>query len=471
VTSTRIGAERSEIETGGAGEADEVPPMVPALRARHIAAAVAGNALEFYDFVTYAFFAVQIGRTFFPAQNPYASLMLSLATFGAGFITRPVGALVIGRYADRAGRRPAMTLSFVIMGGAVAVLALTPSYTSIGAPAPVLVLLARLAQGFSLGGEVGPATAFLLEAARAERRGLVVAWQGASQGIAAIAGGAVGVILSAGLTPAELDAYGWRIAFLLGALTLPFGFWIRRSLPETLPSSGPTRREARRPEPQGDIPLGHQPARSPSQGVDPAVRDHTRIIVLAFIVLAAGTIATYVRNYITTFAQATLHLDTKVAFAATVVANGTAVGAVLYGGWLSDRRGRRPIMIWWNLAFLVAVYPTFLWMVEARSALALLGGSAILGFVSSVAAGAFYPALTESLPARIRGSTVALTYALSIAVFGGTTQLVVTWLIQATDSPLAPAWYVVGTGMIGQAAMFFMRESAPIDFSRRAESH
>jgi MFS family permease len=159
---------------------------------------------------------------------------------------------------------------------------------------------------------------------------------------------------------------------------------------------------------------------------------------LALLVLAAGTIATYVRNYLTTFAQATLHLDTDLAFAATVAANAAAVAAFLYGGWRSDRVGRRPVMVGWNLAFLIAVYPAFLWIVEARSAVALLAGSATLGFLGSVAAGAFYPALTESLPKRIRGRAVALTYALSIAVFGGTTQLVVTWLIRVTESPLAP---------------------------------
>src|SRR5690606_35751563 len=130
-----------------------------------------------------------------------------------------------------------------------------------------------------------------------------------------------------------------------------------------------------------------------------------------------------------------------------------AVAAVLYGGWLSDRVGRRPVMVWWNLAFLIAVYPTFLWIVEARSALALLAGSTILGFLGSVAVGAFYPALTESLPKRIRGGAVALIYAVAIAVFGGTAQLVVTWLIRVTNSPLAPAAYLIVTGIAGQAAM------------------
>ena len=196
--------------------------------------ATVGNMLEFYDFVTYSFFAIQIGHTFFPSHNQFASLMLSLATFGAGFVTRPIGALVIGTYSDRVGRRPAMILSFAMMGFAIIALALTPSYDAIGISAPVFIIIARLVQGFSLGGEVGPTTAYLMEAAATTRRGLAVSWQPASQQIAATAGALVGVVLSKLMTSEALDAYGWRIAFLLGAITLPFGLWVRAALPETL---------------------------------------------------------------------------------------------------------------------------------------------------------------------------------------------------------------------------------------------
>src|SRR5580700_1399490 len=166
------------------------------LARRAIAAATIGNALEFYDFITYAFFAIQIGHAFFPSNNAYGSLMLSLATFGAGFVTRPIGALVIGAYSDRVGRRPAMMLSFTMMGCAIVALALTPSYAAIGVAAPILAVLARMVQGFSLGGEVGPTTAYLMEAAAPGRRGLAVSWQGASQQVAATAGALVGLLLS-----------------------------------------------------------------------------------------------------------------------------------------------------------------------------------------------------------------------------------------------------------------------------------
>ena len=207
----------------------------PGIKWQHIAAATIGNALEFYDFLTYAFFSIQIGHAFFPSQTAYGSLMLSLATFGAGFLTRPLGAFVIGNYADRVGRKPAMMLCFVLIGCAIVGMALLPTYARIGVAAPILAIVARMIQGFSLGGEIGTNTAYLAEAAPAAKRGLIVSWQGASQYLALIAGGLVGTLLTTVLPPAALEAYGWRIAFLLGAAVVPFGFWLRSRLPETLP--------------------------------------------------------------------------------------------------------------------------------------------------------------------------------------------------------------------------------------------
>src|SRR5260370_19517196 len=209
-------------------------PEQPKLKRRHVAAATIGNALEFYDFLTYAFFSIQIGHAFFPAQNAYGSLMLSLATFGAGFVTRPIGALVIGAYSDRVGGRPAMMLCFIMIGCSIVVMALIPTYATIGIAAPILAVIARMVQGFSLGGEIGSNTAYLMEAAPTDMRGLTVSWQGVSQNLALIGGGSVGVLLTAVLPPAALDAYGWRIAFLLGAVAVPFGLWLRTNLPETL---------------------------------------------------------------------------------------------------------------------------------------------------------------------------------------------------------------------------------------------
>ena len=411
---------------------------------KHVLAAVLGNALEFYDFITYTFFAIQIGHAFFPKGSDFANLMLSLATFGAGFLTRPIGGLVIGAYADRAGRRAAMMLSFTLMGLSIVALALIPTYAQIGLAAPVLAVIARMVQGFSLGGEVGPNTAYLLEVAAPRQRGLVVAWQGASQQIASITGALVGVALAWTLPHAALEAYGWRIAFLLGAITLPVGLILRRTMPETLHA----------PEF-----LAVKPAKA-SKGIG-VIRDNARILGLGLVVLAGGTISTYVINYMTTYAQGVLHLDAGLSFAATLAPNAAGLVAVLIGGWLSDRIGRRPVMIWGRALSTIIVLPVFYWIVASRSPSALLGGMGLFSLVNSAAQGAFYAALCETLPKPVRAVAFGGLYAVAIAVFGGTTQLVVTWLIHVTGNAMAPGWYLMAAMLASLVAMSLILESAP----------
>jgi MFS family permease len=404
-------------------------------------AATIGNMLEFYDFITYSFFAIQIGHTFFPAQSEYGSLMLSLATFGAGFVTRPIGGIVLGIYSDRIGRRPAMLLSFALMGTAILVISLTPSYNSIGLAAPIIVIIARMAQGFALGGEVGPTTAYLMEIASPERRALVVSWQPTSQEIAATAGALVGVILSKTMAPEALESYGWRIAFLIGAVCLPFGLWMRSSLPETIR--------------QGD-------AGGERSSHLVLARRYIRVIVLALLILASGTIATYVTQYMTTYAQNTRHVGTTLAFTTSLVSNGIGIVAALLGGWLADRYGRKPVMVWPQLVALVLTYPTFLWIVHAPGALSLLFGFGVLTLVGSLPFTAFYATFAEALPQNIRGGVFATIYAVAIASFGGTAQLVVTWLLHISGNPLAPAWYLLLAAVVGLIAMGLMPETAPI---------
>lgn len=415
-----------------------------ALKKRHIAAATVGNALEFYDFLTYAFFSIQIGHAFFPSRSAYGSLMLSLATFGAGFVTRPLGAFVIGNYSDRAGRRPAMMLCFVLIGCAIVGLALIPTYAQIGIAAPLLAIAARMIQGFSLGGEIGCNTAFLLEIAPLEKRGLIVSLQGASQFLALIAGGLVGVLLTTVLPAAALNAYGWRIAFLLGAATVPFGFWLRTNLPETLHT----------PE------IAIQPVVQRSRGAQ--AYSHWRVLLLSLLAMGSMTIATYIFSYLVTYSQATLHLPARVGFIATTFGYTVGITACLYGGWLSDKFGRRPVNVWGNLVFLVMIYPAFTWITSTRSAFAFIVGMTLLNGASSFALGSFVAMVVESLPKSIRGSGFGIVYSVSVATFGGTTQLVVTWLIHVTGSAMAPAWYMLGAGAIGQIALGLMAESAPV---------
>jgi MFS family permease len=422
------------------------PPVT--LSRRHVAAAVIGNALEFYDFVTYAFFAVQIGHAFFPTHSAYASLMLSLGTFGAGFAMRPLGGIVLGRYADRVGRKPAMLFSFALMGGAILAVAIIPSYSVIGIAAPALVVIARMAQGFALGGEVGSSTAFLMEGAAPLERGYYAAWQGGSQYAAGLIGGIVGVVLSSVMNSADFAAYGWRIAFALGAVTIPFGLIIRNSLPETLHL------------------VDTAPAGTQTGSTAALLRANARVVTLGLIVLASATIFTYVTNYMTTFAETVLHMGDTVSFAATLTLGVCGVIGMMFGGWLSDRIGRWPVMVIPRAIYLIVVYPVYLWMVDTHSAAALLIGTAIVQLLGTISFAPFYAALTESLPKQIRGVAFGTIYAISIAIFGGTTQLVITWLMHVTGSALAPALYSLGSGLFGVVAMAMLAETAPIKLAK-----
>lgn len=420
-------------------EADGAEPAADPILKRHVTAAVIGNALEFYDFTTYAFFASQISQAFFPGKTAFIKLILALITFGVGFAPRPLGAIIIGRMADRVGRKPAMLLSLTIMGVSIIGLALTPTFASIGMAAPVLVLGWRLAQGFALGAEVGPTTAFLVEAAPPAHRGLYGAWQSISQNLAAIAGGLVGVTIAALAGSAFLASWGWRVAFLLGALILPFGYYLRRSLPETL-----HRAEAR-------LPI--HPER-------PQLRSHLRVILLGLALIAAATVSTYVFSYMTTYAIQTLKMPAAVAFGATL-ANGLA-GATggLIGGVLSDRFGRRPLMIWPRCVFLIAIWPAFLLIVRNHDAVTLLTATFVMAFLSALSTAAVLVGLTESLDKRVRGFAMGAVYATAVSVFGGTTQPIIAWLTHVTGDPLSPAWYMMAATGVGLIASLVYRESA-----------
>ncbi len=406
---------------------------------RHVLAVSAGNALEFYDFTTYAFFAVQIGHALFPARTAFENLMLSLLTFGVGFASRPLGGIVIGIYGDRAGRKPAILLSFALMGVSILGLALVPSYAQIGVAAPILAVAARLLQGFALGGAVGPTSAFLLEAASPADRGLYSSLQFASQGIAVLLGGLVGTILANLLGDASLAAWGWRVAFGLGALVLPFSLYLRKALPDT---------------------VEHARSDGSPAPIDSSLGAQARIIVLGFLMLASATIAIYTLTYMTTFALTTLHLKANISFAATVVLGLCNTLFSVPGGWLSDRFGRKPQMLWPRILLLVAIYPCFSVLVQHPDAVTLLTATAVITALNALSASAAFTALAEAVPARMRSQVLSVTYALAIAGFGGTTQPIIAWLIHITGA-MAPAWYLTAATAVGLVAMLAMPETLP----------
>lgn len=405
---------------------------IPTVTRRQLAGVALGNALEVYDFLVFAFFAVQIGRAFFPSGDPTASLLASLATFGVGFVARPVGAVVLGGLGDRVGRRPAMLTSFALIGFASLGLALTPGHDAIGVAAPALAILFRLLQGFALGGEIGSSTAFLAEAAPPGRRGRWIALQYGGQGVAVLVAGLVGALLAAVLDADTLARFGWRIAIGLGALTVPIGLALRGSLPETLHATT-------------------------AAGAAPRVRDYSGVAAFAFATIVFGTIATYVTNYIPTFAQATLGMSPSLSFGATIaIGSGATLGAVL-AGELADRIGRRPVMIAGAMAVLVTAVPGFVLLTRAPEAATLYTVGFVVRFAMAVALTTTSIVAVEGLPVRVRSEAFAILYATAVAVFGGSTQLVVAWLVAITGDPLMPAWYMTAATLVGLAAMLAYR--------------
>ncbi|MEJ0040343.1 MAG: MFS transporter [Gammaproteobacteria bacterium] len=407
--------------------------MTGALSARKAMIIGLGNALEFYDFLTFSYFAIQIGRVFFPESQTSHGLLWSLATFGLGFTTRPLGGIVIGTYGDRAGRKPAMMLSFSLMGAAILGLALTPSYAQIGFAAPLLLLVFRLIQGFALGGEVGPSTAYLIEAAPQDRRGFYVSIQYATQGVAILTAGLVGFGLSSALSPEALETWGWRVAFLLGATIVPVGLYIRRNLSETLDDT--------------------------RAAVAPVARQKMSplLVVLALLMLGSNTIGTYVMNYMNTYAQDALKLPAQLAFGATIAMGSCYAIASLVGGWLSDRIGARRVMLSALVGMLCLAVPAFVWLNDLRTAVALYTVTAVLTFLGTLACVGVMISIAATLPKASRSGGIAMLYAGAVAVFGGTAQLIVKWLSDVTASPIAPAWYLSIALIAGGIAMFAFR--------------
>ncbi len=407
-----------------------------------VGAVALGNMLEFYDFITFSFFAVDIGRAFFPSKDPTTSLLSSLAVFWSGFLMRPLGGVVIGAMADRAGRKPAMVLTIAMMALGMLMLAATPGVATIGIAAPIIVIAGRLIQGFALGGEVGPSTAYLLEAAPQKQRAFFASWQTASQGVAAILAGLISLALSLSLSKASLDSWGWRVPFFLGIAIVPVGILIRSHLPET---AG-----------EGEDP---DAARSSMDVLRLLVVEHGPRLMLTLLVIMAATVSFYIGANMPTYAQSSLKFSKAASDGVTLALGFASLGFTLLGGWLADRFGRRPVMVLPRAALVVVAIPAFWLAVHQPHPTTIYGVVILLSALSSISTAAIIVAVPEALPRNVRSAGLSIVYALSVSLFGGSAPWVVTKLIALTQDKVAPAYYLAATSLIGAVAAFMLPET------------
>jgi MFS family permease len=403
-------------------------------RRQAVAAATIGSALEWYDFIVYSFFAAMIGKLFFPASSPNSQLLIGLATFGVGFFMRPLGAIILGIYGDRKGRRAALTVTISLMIIGLLILVFVPTFAAIGWIAPVLVVIARLFQGFSAGGEFGATTSYLSEYSLRQQRGLYVSWQMSSQFMASLLGGIVASIIAASLSQHALAAYGWRIPFAIGLLIGPVGFYIRRRLEDTPAFIAQER-----------------VAESPLREV---LRDHLKLVLCGFGMVVLGTANVYVLVlFLPTYAVHQFHLPQSVAFATTAAMSALAAILCIGAGWLSDRLGRKPLLLASGIGLVILVYPMFRFFAADPTVIRLLIIEAVFAVLLAVYAAVSPAMMAELFPTRVRNTGLALFYNIAVAIFGGFGQLIVAWLIQATGDVLAPSYYVTAAAVVGVIAV------------------
>jgi MFS transporter, MHS family, proline/betaine transporter len=400
-------------------------PQKQVSKSRIIAACTIGNALEFFDFVVFSFFARTIGALFFPSQDPTAQLLLAFGTYGVGFLVRPLGGVVLGSYADRKGRKKATVLTLMLMALGTAMIGLAPVYATAGIFGAIVVVLGRLIQGFSAGGEVGAATTLLAEHAPNDQRGFFGSWQLASQGLAVLAAAGAAYAVNTLLTPAEVLAWGWRIPFLIGILIVPVGLWLRTALEETHANED------------------HEKTREVSS-LRLAFREHLGKIIAGVGLIIGGTAANaIVVLYMATYAVTQLKLAPTTGLMAGIMAGLVTLIAAPIGGMLSDRFGRKPVAaVSYALIFLL-IYPAFLYLNANPTLGTLLTVVAVLAALNAMGGATIIITLAEIFPSEVRATGMSLVYALGVAIFGGFGQFIVTWLIAATGSPIAPAYYVM----------------------------
>lgn len=381
-----------------------------------------GNALEWFDIAVYGFFASYIAHAFFPTEDASVSLLLALGSFGLSFLIRPLGAVVLGAYADREGRKKALlvSISLMLVGGAM--ITFMPTYASIGLAAPVLIMLARLIQGFSAGGEFGSSTAFLVEHFP-ERKAFIASWQFATQGASTLMASAFGLGLTWWLSEAQIQQWGWRIPFAFGLIIGPVGLYIRRHLHEPA-SFKPQQDKSRAPL---KILAGRQ----------------KELLLLAIGLMVISTAINYMLNYVPTYATKNLHLPGSVAFTATLIA-GVILTVVtpLMGLW-AEKIGRMPLMWSALILLIITIYPAFSMVVNHTTPLTLILLVGWMALLKSIYFSTVPSLMADLFPMETRASGMAISYNIAVTVFGGFAPLICSLLITATGTRLAPSYYLM----------------------------
>ncbi|HWB49881.1 MAG TPA: MFS transporter [Stellaceae bacterium] len=403
---------------------------------RVIAAATIGNVLEWFDFLVYGYFAVTIAQVFFPAGSSTISLLLTFGTFGLSYLVRPLGAVVIGAYTDRAGRKAGLTLSIGLMMIGTTLMVVTPGYATIGLAAPLIIMLARLLQGFSVGGEFGSAVAFLVEHAGADRKGFSASWQWATTGIVSIIVALFGIVLTTTLTHEQLVDWGWRVPYVFGLLVGPAGLYIRSRVTET------------------DAFAKAEPHSVPIRAL---LREQPLEVILALGASIVSNASYYLLLYIPTYAIKTLHLHPSTGFIATLVGGVVLAVVSLVAGHRSDKTGRPHIMLWAAGLFLVTSYPVFWLMVTWPSVATAVFAVGWLNLVKGGYSGVLPSLMSERFPVETRAVGVAFSYSISVTVFGGFAPFVATWLIAGTGDPLSPSYYLMFTALLSILALLVIR--------------
>ena len=406
-------------------------PQPPSMH-RMIVAATIGNVLEWFDFVVYGFFAVTIAEVFFPAGNPTVSLLITFGAFGLAYLVRPLGAIVVGGFTDRAGRKAGLLLSIALMMVGTTLMALTPGYATIGIAAPIILTLARLLQGFSVGGEFGSAVSFLAEHGGG-RRGFAASWQFATGGMVTALASLFGVALTTLLTHQQLIDWGWRIPYFFGMLVGPAGLYVRAKIVETQEFV------------EADLP--------PALPISDLLRRHPLPVLLGLGISIISNSSFYILAYIPTFGQKTLHLPASTGFIATLVGGVIlAIGCPLAGHW-SDKTSRSRLMVITCSLFVVTSYPAFWLMTAWPSLAACIIAVGWLQLVKAGYSGVLPSLLSEQFPVEVRAIGVSFGFSIAVSIFGGLAPLIATWLIARTGNPLSPSYYLIFTALLSLAAL------------------